>query len=205
MDKQKVINKRLAEQDDVELVHSCVNGDSEAWESLYQKYYPSVRQVTGWSRWGFSANESEDATQDVFLEVCRSLRKFRGEAQLKTFIRRIAKNVCISHLRKTQAKKRPIEYAGYDMTGEEQGKPSAIALDENLSPEDAAILKDKIVHLKKSFEGIGPDCQQILRLRYFRQLSYQEISNTLQSPLGTVCSRIKRCLQRLAKVVQAQD
>src|SRR5262245_47187178 len=73
---------------DFELVARCQEGDTGAWRSLYDRYAPSVDRFI--AALGVPIEEREDAAQDVFIAVYRSLRRFRGEAQLSTWIYRIA-------------------------------------------------------------------------------------------------------------------
>lgn len=184
---------------EAELIEACLNGDSGAWEELYQVHYARVRRIIGFKRWGFSNNEVEDGVQEVFLEVVRSLPRFRGDANLSTFITRLARNRCISHLRKKTALKRGKEELGYVL---EEGKgesdsPRALAVEEGAGPEDTLIGSQDAKALVGALHELGPDCQQIIRLRYFHQQSYNEICALLELPLGTVCSRLKRCLLKL--------
>jgi RNA polymerase sigma-70 factor (ECF subfamily) len=73
---------------DDELVDRCRLGDTNAWRTLYERYSPSVHRFI--SALGIPPEEREDAAQDVFMAVYRSLGRFRGEAQLSTWIYRIA-------------------------------------------------------------------------------------------------------------------
>src|SRR5262245_58461032 len=73
---------------DFELVARCQEGDTGAWRSLYDRYAPSVDRFI--AALGVPIEEREDAAQDVFIAVYRSLRRFRGDAQLSTWIYRIA-------------------------------------------------------------------------------------------------------------------
>lgn len=182
-----------------ELIEACLQGDSRAWEELYQAYYARVRRIIGFRRWGFSQNEVEDGVQEVFMEVVRSLPRFRGDANLGTFITRLAKNRCISHLRKKTALKRGKEELGYvieEGRGESEA-PRALAVETEAGPEEALIGSHDARALVEALNQLGPDCQQIIRLRYFHQQSYNEICALLELPLGTVCSRLKRCLLKL--------
>ncbi len=184
---------------EVELIELCLNGDSGAWDELYRAHYARVRRIIGFRRWGFSNNEVEDGIQEVFLEVVRSLPRFRGEANLTTFIARLARNRCISHLRKKTALKRGKEELGYVLEegkGEEDS-PRALAVEEGAGPEDTLMGAADARSLVEALEQLGGDCQQIIRLRYFHQQSYNEICGLLELPLGTVCSRLKRCLLKL--------
>lgn len=189
-----------------ELIELCLSGDGTAWEELYRLHYARVRRIIGFKRWGFSNNEVEDGIQEVFLEVVRSLPRFRSEANLTTFISRLAKNRCISHLRKKTALKRGKEELGYVL---EEGRggddaPRALAVEDSPTPEGALLGQQDAKALVDAMEQLGPDCQQIVRLRYFHQQSYNEICALLELPLGTVCSRLKRCLLKLRALLERE-
>jgi len=191
---------------EAELIEACLNGDSGAWEELYRLHYPRVRRIIGFRRWGFSNNEVEDGIQEVFMEVERSLPRFRGEANLTTFIARLARNRCISHLRKKTALKRGREELGYVLEegrGEDDS-PRALAVEDSAGPEATLIGSQDAKALVTALEQLGPDCQQIVRLRYFHQQSYNEICGLLELPLGTVCSRLKRCLLKLKTLLDKE-
>lgn len=190
-----------------ELVQRCLDGDALAWEEIYRSYYVRVRRVIGWRRWGFSPNEVEDAVQEVFLELVRSLPRFRGEASLGTFLDRLARNRCISHLRKKTALKRGKEELGYEVEDGKapEGIPTALAIESGPGPEDELLRAEDSRRLLGCLECLSADCQQIIRLRYFRQLSYNEICELLDLPLGTVCSRLKRCLTKLRSQLETKE
>jgi RNA polymerase sigma-70 factor (ECF subfamily) len=185
-----------------QLVESCIKGDPIAWEQLYKLHYQVVRRVVGWNKWGFSSSEVDDGIQEVFLEVIRSLPRFRGEAGLATFISKLARNRCISNLRKRTAHKRGQEELGYAFEEPQEGQPRALAVESGPGPEEALMSGVETGLLKDGLEKLGQDCQQIIRLRYFHQQSYNEICALLELPLGTVCSRLKRCLIRLRDMLQ---
>lgn len=192
---------------ETELIELCLTGDTGAWEELYRLHYARVRRIIGFRRWGFSQNEVEDGVQEVFMEVVRSLPRFRGDSNLTTFITRLARNRCISHLRKKTALKRGKEELGYVLEegrGEEDS-PRALAVEEGAGPEETLLAKGDARALVGALEQLGPDCQQIIRLRYFHQQSYNEICALLELPLGTVCSRLKRCLLKLKTLLDKEQ
>lgn len=182
-----------------DLVTRCLDGDEQAWSELYRQYYPQIRFVVGWKRWGFSKSEVDDGIQEVFTELVRSLPNFRQEAKLSTFIERLARNRCISHLRKKTALKRPQETMGVELEegkGEEgMARHHLIAADGN--PEGDLLSAEEHQGLHFALQEMPESCRQIITLRYYRQMSYQEICAVMELPLGTVCSRLKRCLAKL--------
>ncbi|MGE0490416.1 MAG: RNA polymerase sigma factor [Vulcanimicrobiota bacterium] len=197
----------MTKPSEAELIQRCLDGDSTAWEMLYKSYYSRVRRVIGWKRWGFSVNEVEDAVQEVFLELVRSLPRFRGDAKLGTFLDRLARNRCISNLRRKTALKRGQEELGYEL---EEGKghqdgPRALAVEPGPGPEELVMSDDDAGRVMDCLEALGGDCQQIIKLRYYRELSYNEICDILELPLGTVCSRLKRCLTKLRAKLEKKE
>ncbi len=186
-------------EEDRALVDRCLGGDEAAWGELYRAFYPQIRFVVGWKRWGFSKNEVEDGIQEVFTELVRSLPNFRSESRLSTFVDRLARNRCISHLRKKSALKRPKETFAVELEegkGDE-GMSRHHVISEDGSPEGALMATEDQKILAKALEDMPEACRRIISLRYYRQMSYQEICGVLELPLGTVCSRLKRCLSKL--------
>lgn len=182
-----------------ELIDRCLSGDQSAWSELYQKFYPKIRYVVGWKRWGFSQADVEDGIQEVFTELVRSLPKFRQESKLSTFVERLARNRCISHLRKMSALKRPKETFGVELEegkGEE-GMSRHHLISEHGDPEGDFLASEKHSQLSEALTELSESCQHVIALRYFRQMSYQEICSVMELPLGTVCSRLKRCLAKM--------
>lgn len=188
---------------DWDLISGCVQGDEAHWEALYRRYYCHVRRTVAWPRWQFTPTEVEDYVQEVFLELLRALSAFRGEASLSTFLTRVAKNKCISQIRRKTALKRAREEVGYALE-ERRGtseEPVALAIASGPGPEDQFVACEESAQVLKAVQTLNPDCQKILQLRYYREMSYDEICGALGLPLGTVCSRLKRCLERLKKVM----
>jgi len=196
----------LQDLPDDRLIAGCVDGDGRCWEALYRRYYGHVRRVVAWPRWRFTPSEVEDYVQEVFLELIRSLPNFRGEASLSTFLTRLTKNRCVSQIRRKTAQKRVREEVGYlleERKGAPEDQPMAIAISTDPTPADEVLAMEDAAELLKGVQTLSPDCQTILRLRYYKDMSYDEICGSLGLPLGTVCSRLKRCLDRLKKVMAA--
>lgn len=190
-----------------ELVGRCLSGDESAWVELYRAYYSQIRFVVGWKRWGFGTAEVEDGIQEVFAELIRSLPNFRQESKLSTFIERLARNRCISHLRKKTALKRPRETMGVELEegkGEE-GMARHHLISEDGQPEERLMAEEKNRELSHALQTLPESCRHIITLRYYRQMSYQEICVIMELPLGTVCSRLKRCLAKLKTKISSAD
>lgn len=193
------------ETSDQGLIEGCLRGDESCWEGIYRRYQGLVRRTVAWPRWKFTPAEIEDNVQEVFLELMRALPTFRGEAGLPTFLTRLAKNKCVSQIRRKTAQKRGREEVGYALEERKgaEDEPLALAVDKRPGPEEEVLSREEAAGVLVAMRALNPDCQSILELRYFRELSYDEICSSLGLPLGTVCSRLKRCLERLKKGLSA--
>jgi RNA polymerase sigma-70 factor (ECF subfamily) len=186
----------MSQTEEQQLISRCLQGDERAWEEVYRRHYGQVKRIIGWKRWGFSPVEVEDGIQEVFLQLVRSLPSFRGDASLSTFLTRLARNRCISHLRRKTALKRGKEELAPASEDSKEDRFASVP-DPNPGPEENVMAGFEAGQMVGALEQLGEDCRRILRLRYYRQLSYNEICSTLDLPLGTVCSRLKRCLTKL--------
>lgn len=187
-----------------ELVRLCIKGDNQAWESLYRLYCARVRRIVSWPRWGFTSSHTEDITQEVFLELVRSLPNYRGEAQLSTFLTHLAKNKCVSELRRKLAKKRGKEDKSISLEDERTSfdEHQIVAVDGGPTPEETVVMKEETEAVVRLIPTLSSECQKVITLRYFDDKSYEEISRELDIPLGTLCSRLKRCLLKLRKATE---
>lgn len=152
-------------------------GDPWALEQFYACYQSHIYLLC--HRMLGSAEDAEDAVQAAFVRGFRSLAKFRGECSLKTWIYRIAVNEALTILRKRR--NAPVCAEDFEAaTGAEDNLAERIAV-------HAALARVK------------PDHRAILILRFWEELSYEEIAEVLSLPLSTVRMRIKRARDEFQK------
>jgi RNA polymerase sigma-70 factor (ECF subfamily) len=163
---------------EAELIRRSKGGSREAFGQLVGRYqapvYRVVRGILG------SPSESEDVAQEVFLKAYANLAKFRGESGFFTWLYRIAVNEAL------RARKRRT-FANADALPEVEAPPPA-PLDE-----DAPTLAT----LEKLLRKLSDEFRSIVVLRDIEGLSYTEIAETLEIPIGTVESRLFRARQEL--------
>lgn len=187
---------------EAELVRRCRNGEEPAWEELYGTYKNHVIRILSWGKWRFSKQEIEDMCQEIFLELSKCLPKFRGDSSLSTFIAHITKNRCISQIRKLTAQKRPRENL-FSFQNEETGDSIIFdPPDPDPGPEEMTITTIEIRSIHDAINSMSNDCKEILEMRFFRDLDYDKISGEIGVPIGTVCSRLKRCLLKFRSLVE---
>ncbi|MEO4051865.1 sigma-70 family RNA polymerase sigma factor [Solibacillus sp. CAU 1738] len=128
---------------------------------------------------------AEDLTQETFIRYYRSLAKFRGDASVKTFIYRIAVNVCHDYLASWKNKKIYVSELFQKL------------LKTNATPETELVHKDEQQQLVSAIEHLPTKYKDPLVLFHFAELSLEEVSQVLALPLNTVKTRLRRARQML--------
>ncbi len=174
-----------AGQADAELVRACRSGDMSAWRGLYDRYAPLVHRFS--AALGVPIDEREDAAQDIFIAVYRSLRHFRGEAQLSTWIYRIAAR----HAIRLGRRRRNRELMRVTMLRE---KP-AISVD----PSERST---HVATLDRMLAKLPPKKRTVLVLFEIEGLSAKEISDVVGCPENTVWSRLHHARAEMVKAAR---
>lgn len=166
------------------------------WYSCLMKRYESKlgRYIYRISRG--SKEDIEDLLQEIFLAVYRNLNDFDPKLKFSSWIYRIAHNKVISHHRKAKARAQTID-------GEEGEKIIQRIKDEKDLVE---IINDKITGevFEQLFRKIEPKYKEVLVLRYLEEKEYNEISDILKKPTGTVGTLLKRAKQKMKHLIQKE-
>ena len=180
-------------QADRELVSRVQSGDKRAFDLLVIKYQQKVANLIG--RYLRDTTEVQDVTQEAFLKAYRALPGFRGDSAFYTWLYRIAINTVKNYL-VAQGRRPP----GDDVEAEvaEQMDLSS-RLRETATPE-RLLLRDEIArNVQEALDELPTDLRTAVVLREFDGLSYEEIANTMECPIGTVRSRIFRAREAIDK------
>jgi RNA polymerase sigma-70 factor (ECF subfamily) len=181
------------------LIQRCKNGDMGAFDELYARYEKRVFNCA----YHISGNyhDASDITQEAFIRVYNSIQTFRGDANFLTWIYRIVTNVYLDERKKSKAHR-------------QTSLDEYIELDENAVTrqiEDDSPLPAEIVERKERAEVVRaainslPEYQRIIvTLYHVEDLSYDEIADILQLPIGTVKSRLNRARLALADILSAR-
>ena len=181
----------MGEQEfDSELVQRAKNGDKTAFDMLVRKYQHRIAAVV--SRFVRDYAECQDVVQDSFIRAYKSLSGFRGDSQFYTWMYRIAVNTAKNHL--SSKKRRPSFDVELDDAENIEG---GIYIQNNDTPEHE-LLRDEIAQVvSKALEQLPDDIRQAITLREMEGLSYEEIADVMNTPVGTVRSRIFRAREAI--------
>lgn len=169
-------------------IHKLRAGDHGAFESVVHSYYAYVYRLS--LRMLGNAGDAEDAAQEAFLRIHRSVSRFKGEASLSTWIYRIAYNTCLDELRRQ--KRRPITPL------DEVAHGTLHLTDGRRGPEDTVVATEESQTVRDGLAELPVEYRIVLVLREVEDLSYDEIASVLKCPVGTVRSRLARGRRMLA-------
>ena len=186
----------LSDGDD-KLVKRAKKGDSRAFDLLVLKYQGRVAQLV--SRYVSNAAEVEDVTQEAFIKAYRALPKFRGDSAFYTWLYRIAANAAKNHL--VALGRRPTTDLALD-DSESYEVPGR--LKDNESPDEVIMGQQLEVVISQAIDALPLELKAALTLREFEGLSYDEIAEVLECPIGTVRSRIFRAREAIDQKVASQ-
>ena len=186
---------------EAELLKRCLAGEAAAWDDLFDRHYaPAFRFVFQLAS-DFTREDVEEVCQETFLTVVRSLNTFQGHSQFQTWLFRIAANKARDYRQRQHAAKRggglatvPLDTAPLDDDDDHfrVNPPSP-----QPAPDLALLQGEKLALVSVALETLGGPCQEILELRYFADLSYEEIAASLELNPKTVSSRLSKCLDKL--------
>ena len=184
---------------DSELVDRFKSGDRRAFDELVRRYQHRVFTLA--MRWMGDEQIASEVAQDVFIALFRSLKNFRGDAQLSTWIYRVVINHCKNRKqyrrRRKMTRHEPLEG---DRGKDDDGPKRQLAGDGPM-PDAAVHQTDAERLIRDALEQLPEDQRQIIVLRDIEDLSYEEISELLDLPRGTVKSRLHRARAQLARVL----
>ncbi len=197
-----IVRGKMSSESETQLVARARKGDSDAWNHLFDLHYaPTARFIFQLSP-DFSQEDAEEICQDAFLSVVRHLSSFNGQSKLQTWIFRIAANKARDFRERRQAVKRGGRANTVSLQAEDPATGQTINPPSNLPGPDVLLANaERVTQIGQALIQLGEPCREIIELRYFGDLSYDEISRELKLNEKTVSSRLSKCLDRLEKIV----
>ncbi|OEK05052.1 RNA polymerase sigma factor [Roseivirga misakiensis] len=186
--------------EDFRLIDLAVSGQNQqAFADLMQRYKkPVYHMILKMIR---NVDDAEDLTIEAFAKAFKNLHKFKKDFTFSTWLFRIATNNTIDFIRKKRLDTMSLDTSYKDDNGD---SVSIDVQDRNLNPQEEAIKAQKIELVRMFVTKLPAKYQRLVKLRYFDELSYDEIAKELGAPLGTVKAQLHRARELMYDLVKSK-
>ena len=169
-------------------------GDRRAFDLLFLRYRHKIRSLVG--RFVRDSAELDDVVQEAFIKAYRALPNFRGDSAFYTWLYRIAINASKNHVA-ASSRRTPAVDIDIDAAGQLEQADGAFALRDSESPEQALRRDELAATIRQAIMDLPDDLRTTVTLREFDGLSYRQIAEITECPVGTVRSRIFRAREAI--------
>lgn len=184
-------------QQDLELVERAINGDQSAYASLMDRYRESIYFMM--LKMVKNTDDADDLTIEAFGKAFRRLEQYSPSYAFSTWLFKIASNNCIDFIRKKRIKVTSMDSGIQTDDGETM---QIDARSNTRDPEETMEHKQKVIMMREVVAKLKPRYRILVEKRYFEELSYEEISEELNLPLGTVKAQLFRARDFLANMME---
>jgi RNA polymerase sigma factor (sigma-70 family) len=191
------INSNFTEnaKNDFHLVVKAREGSQKAYADLMQRYKDSIYFMV--LKMVNNKEDAMDLTVETFAKAFEKLDKYQPDYAFSTWLFRVATNNCIDFIRKKKLNTTSI----HGMTNEDGEDQQLQIKADVLNPEETSIKKQQTEELKILIQSLPPRYRNLITLRYFDELSYEEIAQQLDLPLGTVKAQLFRARYLLGNIL----
>jgi len=189
-------NASASSLEDDKLVKQAKKGSNDAFNKLVSKYREQLHFHIG--KMIRDREQVEDLVQEVFMKAFDNLESYNTQYAFSTWIYRIATNHTIDYLRKKKLKTLSIN----DPVTTKDGEMNVQLPDENFETDRAIIRKQRKKMIESAISNLPEKYRDVIRMRHMEEMSYQEISDELDLPLGTVKAHIFRAREMLYKTLK---
>ena len=192
------VNTNLSEkaQKDYLLVQRANSGDQKAYAELMDRYRDAIYYML--LRMVNNASDAEDLTIEAFGKAFKNIQQYAPNYAFSTWLFKIATNNCIDFIRKKKA-----NHVSLDHTDDEHDKASIDVQAPEMDPEETMINEQKIKLMRSIVDKLKPRYRKLIELRYFKELSYEEIAEELELPIGTVKAQLFRARELLYNILKS--
>jgi RNA polymerase sigma-70 factor, ECF subfamily len=172
-----------------EIVSAARSGSEEAYRSLVSRFGSPL--MAYFFRNTGNRTEAEDLVQELFLRLVKGLKKYREKERFEVWLFQMARHLVIDHWRK---RKMPLA-----------GEECEVEADPGQDPQARATARESSDELQQALAQLSRDQREVILMRYFSGLSFEEIAKTGGTPLGTALARAHRGLDKLRKILSGGD
>jgi RNA polymerase sigma-70 factor (ECF subfamily) len=189
---------QVAPRTDAEIVQAVLDGDKDSYAKLVDDY--SQRIINYLARMTGSRYEAEELAQEAFVRAYCALRSYKPEYKFSTWLFKIATNLCFNHLKRRKRLTR------LDDHQDEHGRPLWVVPDPSPygNPPMEAERRELQRQIQEAVNQLPPAYRSVVILRHLHGLSYQEIADVTELPMGTVKSRLGRGRSRLTLLLKGK-
>ena len=183
--------------DELKLIKKAQKGDVNAFEKIITEYQSVVYSIS--YRYADNAHDAADMAQEVFLKMFKTINSFRFESKLSTWIYRVATNTCLDIVKRQRRAASALPLGGFD--DEDGNNFASEPADSRFMPDarlEEAETKDVV---NRAISELSDEYRTVVILRDIRGLSYDEIAEIVDCPVGTVKSRISRARKNLREIL----
>jgi len=193
------INPSLSDKaiQDIQLVKLARAGDQKAYASLLERYRDTIYYML--LKMVNNSSDAEDLTIEAFGKAFRNIDQYTPNYAFSTWLFKIASNNCIDFLRKKRGSTVSLDQP---FSSSDTYTPSAIIQSDNPDPEANLINQQKVLLLREVVNKLKPRYRNLVEMRYFQELSYEEISTELKLPVGTVKAQLFRARELLYNIMR---
>ncbi len=186
---------------DYQLVRKAVDkGDQKAYAELMARYKDSIYFML--LKMVNNRDDADDLTIEAFGKAFKNIRQYTPDFAFSTWLFKIATNNCIDFIRKKKKQIQAID-KGIETTG--GGEIMLEVKSDRLDPEEHMMKKQKVVMLRDVVEKLKPRYRQLVEMRYYQELSYEEIAVKMELPLGTVKAQLFRAREFLYQIMKNSE
>lgn len=195
-------------QDEERLIARCCRGEQGAWDQVFETHYDAVARYVFQMASDLSHEDVEEICQEAFLSAVRNLARFSRKCRLQTWLFQIAANKARDYREKRQAAKRGggVAPISLDAPLDESGESTRhLEIPHHAPTPDEAMANDeRLSSVRLALDELGNPCREIIELRFFGDLSAEEIGKALRLNPKTVSSRLSRCMEKFSGVLKAR-
>jgi RNA polymerase sigma factor (sigma-70 family) len=181
-------------KNDLLMVEQAKSGNEKAFAILLNRYRDSIYFML--LKMVNNASDAEDLTIEAFGKAFRSLESYTPNFAFSTWLFKIATNNCIDFIRKKQASPYIIDQ------GQDEMDSYTVNIQSDMpDPEESLINRQKIAQLREVVSQLKPRYKKLIELRYYKEYSYEEISNELRLPIGTIKAQLFRAKTLLYNIL----
>jgi RNA polymerase sigma-70 factor (ECF subfamily) len=195
------VNQELSDKakQDLILVEQARGGSEKAFASLLNRYRDSIYYML--LKMVNNSSDAEDLTIEAFGKAFRNIDSYTPNFAFSTWLFKIATNNCIDFIRKKQSSPSIIDHGQMD----DMDNYTINIQSDTPDPEEALIIRQRVANLRDVVSQLKPRYRNLIELRYFKEYSYEEISDELSLPIGTVKAQLFRAKTLLYNILKKTE